>query len=108
MKFLIGSVVALSAVCASCVNYESQADKGMKAYEAALSSGIHGNSYPGQFNRLYPDAVNFISYYSGEIGKPVWSSKTGLYQRYLLTLQVPIRLNSDRTKIISADKPTFY
>ena len=32
----------------------------MKDYDAAIQSGVSGQSYPGQFNRLFPGAKNTI------------------------------------------------
>ena len=75
-------------------------------YNAAIQSGIHGISYPGQFNRLFPGASNGISYYTGVVGKPKWYSKIGLNRRYVLRLFVDIELDGARTNIVSTGPPS--
>jgi hypothetical protein len=115
MKFLITLTLAFAVGPIGCTTPSStspmtaqDATRAMERYNAAITSGTHGEAYPGQFNQLYPNCVNFISYYSGQIGTPSWTSTAGLYQRYLLTMQVPIRLNAARTKVVAADNPKFY
>jgi hypothetical protein len=75
-------------------------------YNMAVQTGIRGHSYPGQFNELFPDAVNGISYFTGVIGTPKWYSKAGLYRRYVLRMFVDIELDTNRTTIISNGLPS--
>jgi hypothetical protein len=76
-------------------------------YNIAVQSAVHGHSYPAQFNNLFPNAVNGISYYTGEIGRPKWYSKAGLYGRYVLRMYCEIELDEARTNIVSMGSPDF-
>lgn len=76
-------------------------------YNLAIQSGVRGPSYPGQFNTLFPNAVNGISYYTGAIGQPKWYSKTGLYGRYVMRMFGEIKLDQARTNIVSMEPPSF-
>lgn len=77
-------------------------------YDAAIRSGIQGNSYPAQFNQLFPGTQNIISYYTGSAGAPAWTSSAGLYGRYVFKMHLSIALDKGRTNIISYGPPTFY
>jgi len=77
-------------------------------YDAAIQSGIHGNSYPAEFNKLFPGDQNIISYYTGGAGAPAWTSSAGLYGRYVFRMHLSIALDRSRTNIISYGPPTFY
>ena len=62
-----------------------------------------------QFERLFPGSDHFISYYTGTHGPPTWNSHAGLYGRYVLTMQMPIRFNLFwRDRIIWHGDSTFY
>jgi hypothetical protein len=80
----------------------------MSDYDFAIQSGVHGDSYPGEFNQLFPNAVNGISYYTGVVGNPQWNSKAHLFRRYVLKMQLNITLDSTRTKIVSTGPPSLY
>jgi hypothetical protein len=80
----------------------------MSDYDLAIQSGVQGHSYPGEFNQLFQNAVNGISYYGGVVGAPKWYSKAGLYRRYVLKMQLDIKLDSARTKIISTGPASLY
>jgi hypothetical protein len=80
----------------------------MSSFDAAIQSGVRGHFCPGEFNRLFPDAFNTISYYNGLAGKPNWYSKAGLHRRYVLKMEVEIELDSARTDIRSTGLPRLY
>jgi hypothetical protein len=79
-----------------------------KGYDQALESGLETIPYASEFNQFFPGSDNFISYYTGQAGEPIWNSKAGLYGRYILSLQVKITFDETRTKIIGLDDPQFY
>ena len=60
-----------------------------------------------QFERLHPGASHFVSYLTGTHGTPTWNSVAGLYGRYELTMQVPVRLNAMRNGVASYGQPVF-
>jgi hypothetical protein len=80
----------------------------MKDYDAAIQSGVSGQSYPGQFNKLFPGAKNTISYYTGVVGPSSWTSSIGLHGRYVFAMNLSIAFDKTRTKIVSYGSPTFY
>jgi len=86
---------------------ETSIKRTTKNYEVAIESGVRGQSYPRDFNRLFPGAMNIISYYTGEVGHPRWGSKAGLFGRYVLLMVAPIELDNARTNITSMGQPEF-
>jgi hypothetical protein len=104
--FILGGVILFSS-CEQPVD-EASVITAMKNYNLAIQSGVHGSSYCGEFNRLFPGAQNLISYYSGAVGPSSWSSAAGLYGRYVLKMVLAIQLDAARTNIVSTGSPTFY
>jgi hypothetical protein len=76
-----------------------------KNYDRAIQSGIRDWPYPREFNKLFPKALNVISYYSGLAGEPRWSSVIGLSNRYVLRQVLPMKLDATRTTIVSMGIP---
>ena len=80
----------------------------VNGYDLAIQSGVRGSMYPREFNRLFPNALNVISYYTGIVGQPAWTNAVGLYNRYVFKLHLTIELDSARTNIVSTGPPAFY
>jgi hypothetical protein len=80
----------------------------MDDYKLAVISALNGNGYPAEFNRLYPGASNIISYFTGAIGQPAWTSSIGLHDRYVLKMHHIIEFGKARTNIVSSGSPMFY
>ena len=74
-------------------------------YQAALNDATNSIPYAVEFARLFPGAMNGISYYTGAVGDPRWFSKIGLHGRYLLRIILPIKLSADRRSIVSMGDP---
>lgn len=79
-----------------------------KAYDLAIAGGKKSIPIVTEFHRLFADSVSSISYYTGEYGDPEWNSKAGLYERYILTMQLKIELDDTRTRIIKFEEPRFH
>ncbi len=79
-----------------------------RGYNQAVQSGRETVPYARDFNQFFPNSDNFISYYTGQVGPPIWNSKAGLYGRYVLSLQFKIKFDETRTKITAYDDPEFY
>ena len=60
-----------------------------------------------EFDETFPAGVHFISYYTGQYGRPGWNSEVGLYGRYVLTMQAAIDLNAMRSRIVRFGVPAF-
>jgi hypothetical protein len=87
----------------------STAKKGNDAYAKALESGIHSGSVVGDFNRTYTNCDNIISYFtSGAQGGSLWNSSVAFYDRYVLRVRVPIKLDDSLTRIVAYGEPAFY
>ena len=78
-----------------------------KNYDVAIESGVRGQFYPRDFNRLFPGAMNIISYYTGEVGPSKWVSKASLYGKYVLMMVASIEFDRARTNILSMGQPDF-
>jgi hypothetical protein len=76
-------------------------------YEKAIQSGVQSSFYPGQFNKLFPQCSNRISYYTSRGGAKTWYSKVGLHGRYFLKLMVPVELADSSTKVVNVGQPEF-
>jgi hypothetical protein len=74
---------------------------------SAITSGRAKIPCVQQFDRLFPSAEHFISYFTGTHGPSTWNAEVGLYGRYLLTMQVPIGLNAMHNRITSYGQPLF-
>src|ERR1700749_2782651 len=107
----IAVVMLLTALCAGCHRELGSPEKKpgqiTDNYDQAVRSGVSEVSYSKEFNQLFTNAINGISYYSGESGQPRWYSKAGLYGRYVIRMYAPIKLDAPRTRIISMDAPAF-
>jgi hypothetical protein len=95
-------LVALAA--GGCEWYLSKIEE---AYDAAVQDGTANVEVVWQFHELYPDAVGFISYFTGHVNDPIWNSKTFLYGRYELVMQVPVSLTEGSTKVRVVGEPTY-
>ncbi len=75
-------------------------------YDQAVASG---RQIPlvGRFAHAFRDTRHFISYYSRG-GEPRWNSEAGFRERYVLTVQFPVELNWNGTRIASHGPPRFY
>ena len=69
---------------------QKEIDKAKSNYDTAVKSGVNGDLYPGQFNRLFPGAANGISYNLVGAGPRSGWSKAPLHGRYILQMIVPI------------------
>lgn len=83
-----------------------KAEQEVRIYEDALESGRKTVPVVREFNQAFSSANNFISYHVGG-GKPVWNAKAPLYDRYVVTLKVPVTLSEDRRSVIDYGAPEF-
>ena len=77
-------------------------------YDIALTNGIASLDVAKEFNALFPDAHNFISYYTGQYGQPHWNSEIGLYGRYVLSVQFDLKFDSSRHIPSRSSEPEFF
>ena len=78
-------------------------------YNAALVDGLNAIPVVSQFAKQFPRSIHFISYFPVESPKQkrIWNSETGIYGRYVLTMQVPILIDPVSNKVSLDGSPTF-
>lgn len=76
--------------------------------EAAVANAIKTEPNVAMFERLYPGAEHFISYYSGAYGQPHWNSSTLIHGRYELTMQFDVHLDRSGAKATAIEPPHFW
>lgn len=76
-------------------------------YSKALDEGLANIPAARQFQELFPGAHNSFAYYAGVKNTPELQCQTLLYVRYELILQIEVKFNDQRTKVISYGEPKF-
>ena len=77
-------------------------------YSRAVASGRSTVAAVREFHSLFPQAKDGISYYANPNYSPTWTSKTGLYHRYVLEVELDIVLDGSKTRVISSGPPKFW
>jgi hypothetical protein len=77
-------------------------------YRKALASGERDVQVVKEFVGLFPKDRHRITYYTGQAGKPRWTSTVSLYRRYVLHVQFNITFDESRTKIVKHEQPEFH
>jgi hypothetical protein len=96
-------IFCLASMIAGCVRAGVQEN-----YEETLRNAHADLPLAQAFAALYPKSKEFISYFTGDSGKPKWNSEVGLYGRYTLTMQFPITISKSQTHSSQAGDPRFY
>lgn len=78
------------------------------SYAKAIDSGQRDIPTIKQFCTLFPQSTHLIMYYNGQNGTPTWTSKVGLYGRYLLVVRMDIQFDSSRERIVGSGQPHFF
>ncbi|MBC7771900.1 MAG: hypothetical protein H7210_05355 [Pyrinomonadaceae bacterium] len=55
--------------------------------------------------KMYPSAINSIMYCTGKYGPPTWQSEIGFFDRYILTVQVPVHISYFGSHIVASGEP---
>lgn len=76
--------------------------------QLAIADTIQTEPYVSDFNRFYPGTEHFISYYSGDYGEPTWNSVVTIKQKYRLTMQYQLDVDSSGKKTQRVTDPHFY
>ena len=76
-------------------------------YSQALSHGLITIPVARQFQELFPDSHNSFAYYAGVKNTPELQCQTLLYNRYEFTLQLEVKFDEQRTRVISYGAPKF-
>lgn len=100
MKKLALLVIALCALQAGC--------RGSGDMAAAEANGVARITEVSEFVSLYPDALHFISYYSGTKGDPAWTSHVGIHGRYILHMKFKIDFDATRTQPSRISDAEFF
>lgn len=76
-------------------------------YNAVVQQARTNISVVVQILDCFPDTNLSISYFASDSQDPLVLLKGGLYQRYVLTVHVPIKLDEGRTAIVWVGEPAF-
>jgi hypothetical protein len=79
-----------------------------RRYEQALKHGLATIPTARQFQELFPDSRNYYSYYRPGAGSPILNCETTLFDRYWLTLQIPVVFDKTRAKVVSWGDPALF
>ena len=76
--------------------------------QIAIADTMKNEPYVADFNRFYPDAENFISYYTGDYGDPSWNSTVTIDGKYVLTMQYGLTVGKTGKTTRRDTDPHFY
>jgi hypothetical protein len=100
---LLNLVTALSLLCVAVVLWVRPF-----SYSGAVESGRPSILYVRQFEQTFPDSSHSISYFTGTHGRTSWRSEALVHGRYTVTMQMPLRLNLLRNRVVSVEEPRFW
>lgn len=95
----------LSVLAMSCrdINYSE------KGYKKAVRSGLKMIPEAKQIEELLGDSDHFISYSGSRSVGNNWNTEVYFYGRYVLTMQVPVRMGYEFDEVLEVlDEPKFY
>ncbi len=79
-----------------------------KARFAALDAVRDSAPYVSEFLRLFPAAEVNYRYFTTTTDGPGFDVEVDLYGRYQFTMQLPVRFDSERRKVVGYGEPKFY
>ncbi|MDB6123624.1 MAG: hypothetical protein JWQ71_2617 [Pedosphaera sp.] len=85
---------------------EAIVNKHKRNYDQAVRSGSNNIPYVREFNQLFTNHTEGISYYTAQVGPSAWYSKAGLFERYHLLMHMKIKIDAG-TNIVSHEPPEF-
>jgi hypothetical protein len=102
-------IVLLSACDLPQTGLPSQTTmKKMQAdYDAALRNATNSVQYAQEFSHLFPGSRAYFGYYNGLVGPSKLNMETLLFDRYQLSMQVPVTFDRPRRTIKSFGAPEF-
>jgi hypothetical protein len=74
-------------------------------YDAALAHATNHIPYAAEFARLFPGSASYFSYYTGVVGPSRFVMESLLFQRYQLTMIVPVTFDETRRKVTTFGEP---
>src|SRR6266480_2708304 len=107
------TIVIVSAVFVGCDSKQTwpPSDSALKKirsdYDAALEDATNSIPYAADFARLVPGLRNTFSYYIGGAGPSRLNMERLLFDRYQLTMVIPVTFDASRRKIKSFGEPEF-
>ena len=77
-------------------------------YDDAVASGRTSIPQVQEFESLFKDPRHGITHYTGVYGTPTWESKAGVFGRYIVVMQVPVRIGAFGADVTPAGEPEFH
>jgi hypothetical protein len=86
---------------------ESGLKKMQSDYDAALADATNSIPYAADFARLFPGAASYFSYYIGGAGPSSLNTEVLFFDRYKLSMNIPVTFDATRRKVRSFGKPEW-
>lgn len=104
MKIFLKVMAILCFAASACECTRSAGE-----YSEALASCRKAIPWVGEFDHLYPGANRFITHYNIKGTDRVWNSEAFLYDRYVVTMQIPdVKFDSADRNVIAWGQPKFF
>lgn len=78
----------------------------IQKHDEIVKQAIQQNELPASFARRFPGGLSFISYIAG--ASPIWNSKAPLFNRYVITMQVPAKIDRSTRQLSLIGEPKIY
>ena len=76
--------------------------------QQAIFNTVAREPYVNDFDRLYPSAKHFITYYNEQYGDPIWNSKVVIDPNIELTMQFQIDIDASGHNVTRTSTPDFH
>lgn len=98
--YLCGSAALIKVL------YATDAKKA-EGYYRALGAVQSDEKFLSEFRRVFPGAIERVRYFAPD-GEPGFDVVVHLYQRYELTMQLPVSFDVSGTRVVGFGNPSFY
>lgn len=78
----------------------------VQKHDEIVMRAIQENELLASFAQKFPGGPSFISYIAGE--SPIWNSKAPLFNRYVITIQIPARIDRSNRRLSLVGDPEIF
>ncbi len=98
----VGGLVSVALLIAATYAYLS-----WTRCTRAVKVGTTSLAAASEFSATFPVSRRSVSYCDGRYGQPTWQSSTTLFGRYILTMQMPVRIGRFGMSVEPSGSPTW-
>lgn len=80
----------------------------VRSKQEVLTQLSDESDFISQVTTNFPDVPQFITHQTGEYGPQAWHITLGVYDRYLLEIQMPIVWDDKKGDLLGHEEPSFY